>query len=88
MKGNQQSAYQKNTAAICSQRVFNCGHSFHGWVGPMLKELAGAAGITGHEFAGTAGVGGGAAVCPYLDPTGWAPSKSRDSTAAWPPVVS
>jgi hypothetical protein len=67
MKDKRQSVCQKNTTAVCGQRVFNCGHSFHGWVGPMLKELAGAAGIAGHEFAGTAGVGGGAAVGPYLD---------------------
>src|SRR5436190_22346467 len=49
------------------QRVFTCGHSFHSWVAPILAELAGAAGIAGHEIAGMAVVGGSAGVPPYVN---------------------
>lgn len=44
--------------AILGQRVFSCGNSFHVYVPEMLKELAGAAGIFGHEIAGTSMIGG------------------------------
>ena len=39
-------------------RVFTCGHSFHVWVAPMLNDMAGAAGIQGHQIAGISGIGG------------------------------
>ena len=46
-------AQTNNAAPITNgQRVFTCGHSFHFWVPPLLKELANAAGITNHVVAG------------------------------------
>jgi hypothetical protein len=39
-------------------RVFTCGHSFHVWVAPMLKNLADKAGIRGHSVAGVSSIGG------------------------------
>ena len=47
------------TAAIPEGlRLFTCGHSFHVWVSPMVAEMAGAAGITGHRVAGVSSIGG------------------------------
>jgi len=40
------------------QRVVTCGHSFHVWVAPMLRDMATAAGIKGHEIAGVSSIGG------------------------------
>lgn len=40
------------------QRVFSAGHSFHMFVPGMLRELAQAADIKGHEQAGTQSLGG------------------------------
>jgi hypothetical protein len=40
------------------QRVATCGHSFHVWAVPMLVDLAGKAGIQGHEVAGLSSIGG------------------------------
>lgn len=37
-------------------RVLTVGHSFHVWIGPMIVELAGLAGIKGHE-SGSMGFG-------------------------------
>jgi hypothetical protein len=39
-------------------RVFTCGHSFHMFVVPILKDMAAAAGIQGHVVAGTSSIGG------------------------------
>lgn len=39
-------------------RVFTCGHSFHAFVGPMLADMAGGAGIKGHRVAGVSFIGG------------------------------
>ena len=39
-------------------RVFTCGHSFHVWVAPILKDLAEKAGIKGHAIAGVSSIGG------------------------------
>lgn len=41
------------------QRIFTCGHSFHGWVGEYLVDMAKAAGINGHHQIGTSFIGGG-----------------------------
>lgn len=38
-------------------RVYSCGNSFHGFVPGMLKEIAVAAGIAGHEIVGTLMIG-------------------------------
>ena len=40
------------------RRVFTCGHSFHVWVAGMLKEMAEAAGIKGHQVVGLSSIGG------------------------------
>jgi len=40
------------------QRVFTAGHSFHMMIPGPLAEMAKTAGITGHEIAGTQGIGG------------------------------
>ncbi len=40
------------------QRVFTCGHSFHWWVADMLRDMAQAAGISGHQVVGTSSIGG------------------------------
>jgi hypothetical protein len=40
------------------QRVFTAGHSFHMMIPGPLAEMAKAADITGHEIAGTQGIGG------------------------------
>lgn len=41
------------------QRVFTCGHSFHGfWIAPILADLAQKAGITGHQVVGESKIGG------------------------------
>jgi hypothetical protein len=40
------------------QRVFTAGHSFHMMIPGPLAEMAKAAGITGHEIAGTQAIGG------------------------------
>ncbi|MEI8063355.1 MAG: hypothetical protein WCH84_04745 [Verrucomicrobiota bacterium] len=47
------------------QRVFTCGHSFHSWVPPLLKELANAAGITNHVVAGVSSIGGSSALAHW-----------------------
>jgi len=39
-------------------RVVTCGHSFHVWVAPMVRDMAVAAGIEGHEIAGVSSIGG------------------------------
>ncbi len=39
-------------------RVFTCGHSFHVWVVPILKELAANADIADHRVAGVSSIGG------------------------------
>jgi hypothetical protein len=39
-------------------RVFTCGHSFHMFVVPILKDMAAAAGIQDHVVAGTSSIGG------------------------------
>ena len=39
-------------------RVYTCGHSFHMFVVPLLKEIANSAGITDHQIAGKSGIGG------------------------------
>lgn len=40
------------------QRVFICGHSFHVYVGKILEQVTGAAGITGHTTVGEQFLGG------------------------------
>ena len=40
------------------QRVFTCGHSFHFWLPPILKEMAESAGIAGHQIVGLSKIGG------------------------------
>ena len=40
------------------QRVFTCAHSFHGFVYPILSEMARAAGIKDHQPVGRSGIGG------------------------------
>ena len=40
------------------QRVFSCGHSFHGYVPAMLEEIAKSAGYRDHQIAGTSIIGG------------------------------
>ena len=40
------------------QRVFTAGHSFHMMIPAPLAEMAKGANITGHEIAGTQGIGG------------------------------
>lgn len=39
-------------------RVATAGHSFHVWMPGLLKEMAAAAGITGHEVTTVQGIGG------------------------------
>jgi hypothetical protein len=39
-------------------RVVSCGHSFHMFVVPMLKEMAQGAGIEGHDIPAKSGIGG------------------------------
>ena len=57
-------------------RVFTVGHSFHVWTAPMLGELAGAAGIEGHEVASMSL--GGSTVKNCWD----IPKAARDGTTA------
>jgi hypothetical protein len=40
------------------QRVFTCAHSFHGFVYPILRDMAKAAGIKDHESVGSSRIGG------------------------------
>src|SRR4051812_4729085 len=40
------------------QRVFCCGHSFHVFVPPILKDMAEGAGIKGHVTVGMSAIGG------------------------------
>ena len=40
------------------KKVVTCGHSFHVWVAPMLREMAGMAGISGHEIVAVSSIGG------------------------------
>jgi hypothetical protein len=40
------------------QRVFTCGHSFHGFVYRMVGEMAKSAGINDHQLAGSSMIGG------------------------------
>jgi hypothetical protein len=40
------------------QRVFTCAHSFHGFVYPILGEMAKAAGIKDHQPVGSSRIGG------------------------------
>jgi hypothetical protein len=40
------------------QRVFTCGHSFHGFIYRMVGEMAKSAGIKDHELAGSSMIGG------------------------------
>ena len=40
------------------QRVFTCGHSFHGFVYRMVGELAKSAGFKDHQLAGSSMIGG------------------------------
>jgi len=40
------------------QRVFTCGHSFHGFVYRMVDAMAKAAGIEDHQSVGFSGIGG------------------------------
>jgi hypothetical protein len=40
------------------QRVFTCGHSFHGFVYRMVGEMAKSAGIKDHQLAGSSMIGG------------------------------
>src|SRR4051794_32690361 len=40
------------------QRVFTCGHSFHGFVYRMLDEMAKSAGIKDHQSVGSSMIGG------------------------------
>jgi len=39
-------------------RIFTCAHSFHGFVPPLLAEMAKSAGIAGHETVGISSIGG------------------------------
>ena len=62
-------AQTNNAAPITNgQRVFTCGHSFHFWVPPLLKELANAAGITNHVVAGVSSIGASPAVAHWKVP--------------------
>jgi hypothetical protein len=40
------------------QRVFTCGHSFHGFVYRMVGEMAKSAGVNDHQLAGSSMIGG------------------------------
>ena len=52
-------AAEKSAAALPEGlRVFTCGHSFHVWAAPMIKAMADAAGIKGHQIAGVSSIGG------------------------------
>ena len=53
---------------ISGQRVFNCGHSFHSWIAPLLNELALAAGITNHVTAGVSAIGASSALAHWRVP--------------------
>ena len=53
---------QTDTAPGAGLRVFTCGHSFHYWVAGLLAELAGAAGIAGHQTVGVSCIGGSRAI--------------------------
>ena len=43
---------------VRGQRVFTCAHSFHGFVYPILGEMAKAAGIKDHQSVGSSRIGG------------------------------
>src|SRR5437868_1185572 len=51
-------ADKQTTPITEGQRVFSCGHSFHYFVPPILTDMAKAAGIKDHEFAGLSAIGG------------------------------
>jgi len=67
-----------NTPITHGLRVFTCGHSFHSWVAPTLKELADAAGLRGHEVAGVQAVGGSAGAPPYVNHHWNIPDEKND----------
>src|ERR1700678_1029280 len=53
-----QSGPKAVSPATRGQRVFTCGHSFHGFVYRMVGEMAKSAGIKDHQFAGSSMIGG------------------------------
>lgn len=51
------------------QRVFTCAHSFHHFVPPILEDMAGRAGIRGHETVGLSLIGGSRVIQHWEVPT-------------------